>query len=157
MTNILVGHVLLVDDEPAFQRLGSAWLQNLGHQVSVAGDTDTALQKFSQSRPDVILLDLAMPPSMDPEAGISLIARFMPAPVIVITGHADRDLALRATSEGAWDFLAKPIDPDILSIVVGRAVQKAKLEQELARYREERADNDFGISATPSQFEIYEI
>ena len=57
----------------------SAWavlLRNLGHRVSVAGDVDEALQAFVQDPPQVVLLDLAMPPSMDPEAGLSLIPHF---------------------------------------------------------------------------------
>ena len=84
-----VGHILLVDDEPAYQRLGSSFLRNLGHRVSVAGDVDDALQAFVQDPPQVVLLDLAMPPSMDPEAGLSLIPRFASAVVVVLSGHGD--------------------------------------------------------------------
>lgn len=68
------GHVLLVDDELAYQRLGASFLRQLGYRVSVAGDVDSALQAFADDRcPHVVLLDLAMPPSMDPQAGLSLI------------------------------------------------------------------------------------
>ena len=140
-----IGHVLLVDDEPAFQRTGAAWLQGLGHRVTVAGDTKTALERFADARPDVVLLDLVMPPSLTPEAGIALINQFVTTPVIVITGHADHELALQATEAGAWDFIAKPVDPDMLRLIVGRAVQKARLEQELAALRVEASDDDFGI------------
>ena len=83
------GHLLLVDDEPAFQRLGAAWLQGLGFRVTLAGDVETALRSFREARPDVVLLDLVMPPSLTPEAGLSLLAQFSEVPVIVITGHAD--------------------------------------------------------------------
>ena len=64
------GHVLLVDDEPAYQRLSANFLRQLGYRVSVAGDVDSALQAFAEDRPHVVLLDLAMPPSMDPQAGL---------------------------------------------------------------------------------------
>jgi two-component system NtrC family response regulator len=139
------GHILLVDDEPAFQRLGGAWLQGLGYRVTLAADAVSAVVNFEREKPDVVLLDLVMPPSRTPEAGLALIEKFGTAPVIVITGHADHDLALQATERGAWDFLAKPLDPDLLRLVVGRAVRKAKLEQELRRLREARDDGDFGI------------
>ena len=66
------GHVLLVDDEPAYQRLGASFLRQLGYRVSVAGDVDSALQAFTDDRPHVVLLDLAMPPSMDPQAGLPM-------------------------------------------------------------------------------------
>jgi DNA-binding NtrC family response regulator len=140
-----LGHILLVDDEPAFQRLGSAWLQGLGHIVTVAGDAETALGKFQHAKPDIVLLDLVMPPSLTPEAGLALIAKFAEVPVIVVTGHADHELALKATGEGAWDFIAKPIDPDLLRLIVGRAMQKAKLEQELQALRSAAPDDDLGI------------
>lgn len=133
------GHILLVDDEPAFQRLGAAFLRNAGHRVTIAGDAESAILAARDTAPDVVLLDLAMPPHLTPEAGLDLIGRFAPALVVVLTGHADHALALRATELGAWDFLAKPADPDMLGFVVSRAVRKAQLNAEL---RERRARDD---------------
>ena len=140
-----IGHILLVDDEPAYQRLGSAYLEGLGHRVSVAGDAEEAVSAFAQDRAHVVLLDLAMPPKMDPEAGLELIARFAPAVVVVLTGHGDRELALRAVELGAWDFLAKPIEPDMLRFVVGRALAKARMEEDLRILRTHQADDDLGL------------
>ncbi len=115
------GHVLLADDEAAFQRLGSAFLRGLGHTVTLAGDGEQALAAFARQRPELVLLDLAMPPHMDPEIGLQLIPRFAPqVPVVVLTGHGDHALALRATELGAWDFLTKPVDPEMLRFVVAR-------------------------------------
>jgi two-component system NtrC family response regulator len=146
-SNAAAGHVLLVDDEPAYQRLGSGFLSGLGHRVSIAGDADEAIAAFDRDRPHVVLLDLAMPPRMEPEAGLALIPRFAPAVVVVLTGHGDRELALRAADLGAWDFLTKPIDPDMLRIVVGRALHKARLDTELRSLRErETAQDDLGLA-----------
>jgi two-component system NtrC family response regulator len=125
------GRVLLVDDEPAFQRVGGAWLRGLGHDVVLAHDAASALARFADSAPDIVLLDLVMPPSLTPEAGLALIPQFAPVPVIVLTGHADHEYSLRAAEAGAWDFLAKPIDPDMLRFVAGRAIRQRRLEQEL--------------------------
>lgn len=144
-TATLAGRVLLVDDEPAFQRLGGGFLRNLGHEVLIAGDGDEALAVFAREQPDLVLLDLAMPPSMDPEQGLALISRFPGAPVVVLTGHADHELALRAADLGAWDFLAKPIDPDLLRFVVGRALRKRRLEAELAQLRRQQGEESMGI------------
>lgn len=140
------GHVLLVDDESAYQRLGSSFLANLGHRVSVAGDADEALTAFESDRPHVVLLDLAMPPSMDPQAGLALIPRFAPAVVVVLSGHGDRELNLKAVELGAWDFLTKPIDPDMLGFVVARALHKARLDAELKALRARDADQDLGLA-----------
>ncbi|HSW06712.1 sigma-54-dependent transcriptional regulator [Aquabacterium sp.] len=140
------GHILLVDDEPAFQRLGGAFLTSLGHRVSVAGDAEKALAAFAQAPPDIVLLDLAMPPRMDPEAGLELIPKFAPALVVVLTGHGDHELALRATELGAWDFVIKPIEPEMLRFIVGRALNKARLDAELRALRSQQAhDDDLGL------------
>ncbi len=139
------GHVLLVDDEPAFQRLGGAWLRGLGHAVTVAGSADEAVARFREGSPDLVLLDLSMPPHMDPLAGIALIPAFAPAPVIVLTGHAAHEIALRATEAGAWDFIAKPVEPDMLRFVVDRALRKAALDRELRALRDGAAADDLGL------------
>ncbi len=139
------GRVLLVDDEPAFQRLGGSFLRDLGHAVAVAGDGQQALASFERQRPELVLLDLAMPPHMDPEIGLELIPRFAGVPVVVLTGHGEHELALRATALGAWDFLTKPIDPDMLRFVVARALRQARLDAELAALRAATATDDLGL------------
>ena len=127
--------ILLADDEPAFQRLTANWLRSLGHEVVTAGDGDEARRIFARGGVDVVLLDLAMPPHLDPEVGLELIAAFAPAPVVVMTGHAQQALALKAIEAGAWDFLAKPVDPDMLKVVVARAQERARLARELEQAR----------------------
>jgi DNA-binding NtrC family response regulator len=142
---IEIGRVLLVDDEPAFQRLGGSFLRDIGHDVTLAGDVEQALAAFERHRPELVLLDLAMPPHMDPEIGLELITRFSCVPVIVLTGHGEHELALRGTELGAWDFLTKPIDPDMLRFVVARALRKARLDAELATLRADQSTDDLGI------------
>ncbi|WP_158921132.1 sigma-54 dependent transcriptional regulator [Acidisphaera sp. S103] len=141
-----MGHILLVDDEPAFQRLGGAWLRGLGHTVTVAGSADEATVRFAETPPDMVLLDLSMPPRMDPLAGIELIGGFVPVPVVVLTGHAGHEMALRATEAGAWDFIAKPIDPNMLRFVVDRCLRKTALEREVRTLRERTAADDMGLA-----------
>ena len=138
--------ILLADDEPAFQRLTGDWLRAQGHEVIAVGDGDSAYAAFLKHRPSVVLLDLAMPPHHDPQGGIALISAYAPAPVVVMTGHADQALAMQAIEAGAWDFLAKPVDPDLLKVVVARAVERARLAQELAALRaRDEASEDMGL------------
>ena len=149
------GRVLLVDDEAAFQRLGGSFLRGLGHEVTLAGDGDQALEAFARQRPELVLLDLAMPPHMDPEIGLELIPRFARVPVVVLTGHGEHELALRATELGAWDFLTKPIDPDMLRFVVARALRKARLDAEVATLRTATATDDLGlVGQSPSMAQL---
>lgn len=138
--------ILIADDEPAFQRLTGQWLRSLGQEVQTVGDGDAARAAFAHKPADVVLLDLSMPPHHDPEAGLALIPAFAPAPVVVMTGHADHALALKAIEAGAWDFLAKPVDPDMLKVVVARAVERARLAREVADLKAQvGVDEDMGL------------
>ncbi|TAL27417.1 MAG: sigma-54-dependent Fis family transcriptional regulator [Aquabacterium sp.] len=139
------GRILLVDDEAAFQRLGGNFLRDQGHDVAIAGDGEQALATFERHHSELVLLDLAMPPHMDPEVGLELIPRFARVPVVVLTGHGEHELSLRAAELGAWDFLSKPIDPDMLRFVVARALRKSRLDAELAALRAAQAADDLGL------------
>lgn len=134
--------ILLVDDEPAFQRLCGNWLASLGYEVKVAASGEQVVALCAEHTFDLVLLDLALPPSFRPDEGLALLPGLAPAPVVVMTGHADRELALRAIGAGAYDFLPKPLDPDLLKVVVERALTKRRLERELADMRERAAPDD---------------
>lgn len=135
MTSKSAGRVLLVDDEPAFRRIAGAWLAGFGHHVDTAAGPEEAASCFVAAEPDVVILDLVMPPRLVPEAGLELIPRFAAVPVIVLTGHAEHELALRAVESGAWDFLAKPVEPELLRFAVERAIRVARLRREIAALR----------------------
>ena len=139
--------ILLVDDEPAFQRLCGNWLASLGYIVKLAANGEQVRQIIATSKVDLVLLDLALPPTFTPDEGLQLLPLLNACPVVVMTGHAERELALRAMSLGAWDFLPKPLDPDILRVVVERALLKHRLECELAQWRSQAqaSDNTMGL------------
>ncbi|MFZ5876123.1 MAG: sigma-54-dependent transcriptional regulator [Nitrospirota bacterium] len=139
------GRILLVDDEPAFLRLCGGWLRDLGHTVFEASDAPRATALLKQESFDLVVLDLALPPSGLPEEGLNLLSMCGISPVIVLTGHADREQALRAIERGAWDFLAKPVDPDLFHVVVARALEKSLLEKELRALRAQVASDTMGL------------
>jgi len=145
--------ILLVDDEPAFRQLAQQWLTALGYDVCVAADLEQAKQALTQFNIDLVLLDLSMPPHFDPQQTLAALPEFANRPVIVITGHADRNLALQAIANGAWDFIAKPLDPDMLVVVVKRALSKHSLDQEVQRLKQNQpsvkgADRFIGHSSS---------
>lgn len=131
--------ILIVDDEPAFARVAGAFLTREGYHVVTAKDAASARETFAQARPVLVLLDLVMPPERTPEAGLSLLPDFSSAVTVVLTAHSEHELALRAVSLGAWDFLAKPVEPELLLFCARRALAKAALERENARLRAETA------------------
>ena len=128
-----VTKLLIIEDDPGLQRQ-LRW--SFGDcEVAVASDRDSALEELERFEPTVVTLDLGLPP--DP-GGTSegfrvlgdILSRAPNAKIIVVTGHNDRNNAVRAIGIGAYDFYEKPVDPDILSLVVERAARLARLERE---------------------------
>jgi len=128
--------LLVVEDNPGLQNQ-LKWAFE-GYKVHLASDRASALEQFREFRPGVVTLDLGLPP--DPtnatEGLVALeeILRIEPqAKVIVVTGNDDRQNALKAISLGAYDFYHKPIDPDVLALIVDRASNLFELEAENRR------------------------
>lgn len=132
----MTGRILLVDDEVAFCELASAWLEEDGYQVKSAHNLDQARSQLASFDADLILLDLALPPQMDPSHTLEALPSLGDRPIIILTGHAERQLALNAMARGAWDFLSKPVDPDMLAVVIRRALTKQNLTRELGRLKQ---------------------
>jgi len=108
--------------------------------VLQAGSRSEAIALMRRHEPPVVLQDLGLPP--DPE-GVSegmatvqeLLSLHPRAKIIVVTGRADRESAVRAVGLGAWDFYSKPVDTDVLKLIVQRAFHIAGLEAENLRLR----------------------
>ncbi|WP_341502207.1 sigma-54 dependent transcriptional regulator [Gallaecimonas sp. GXIMD4217] len=142
--------ILLVDDENAFCELCGQWLQKDGYEVATAGDLDQALARLEDFDADLVLLDLALPPAFSPHQTLAALPRFGDRPVVILSGHGERKLALEAIKLGAWDFLSKPVDPDMLAVVLRRALVKRQLSRELARLRQDEGDLHELVGRSPA-------
>jgi len=116
--------ILVVDDEIGIRELLSEILSDEGYQVRVAENASAARAYRSQSRPDLVLLDIWMPDT----DGITLLKEWASAglltmPVVMMSGHGTIDTAVEATRMGAYDFLEKPIALQKLLATVGRALK----------------------------------
>jgi two-component system nitrogen regulation response regulator NtrX len=125
------GHILVVDDEPDIRNLVKEILEDEGFEVSVADSGESARQARRMRRPDLILLDIWM----DDVDGITLLREWseggsLPCPVIIMSGHATVETAVEATRLGAYDFIEKPISLAKLLLVVNRALEAERLQQE---------------------------
>lgn len=125
--------LLIVEDDPGLQKQ-LKWAYE-DFEVFVAGDRETAIDLLRAEEPDVVTLDLGLPP--DPDgitegfATMDAILSLKPdTKVIVASGHGEKDSALRAIASGAWDFYQKPVDIDELGLIVRRAFHVRKLELE---------------------------
>jgi DNA-binding NtrC family response regulator len=137
--------ILLIDDEVAFCELCALWLEQAGYQVVCAHDATTGLALFEKAKSltntdkefDLVIHDLSLPPSFRPEDSLGNLKFYNDVPVLVLTAHSDRALALKAIALGAWDFINKPIDPDLLQLIIQRALEKNSLLQQIKNLESE--------------------
>ena len=128
--------LLVVEDDPGLQTQLRWCFEN--YDVVIAGDRDAALAALQQHKPPVITLDLGLPPDADgTSVGFALLGDILQeaphAKVIVVTGNNDREHATRSVAMGAYDFFYKPIDADMLELIVNRAYRVYELEEENRR------------------------
>jgi DNA-binding NtrC family response regulator len=151
-------HVLVVDDELAVAGVIAHMAQQLGHQATVSGSVDDALGRLARTHFDVVLTDLRMPG----RDGLDLLehvrAQNPDIPVVVITGQATIDSAMEAIKGGAYDYLAKPPQLEMLGALLRRAIEKKHMAEEVRHLQREilkhsRAEDIVGKS--PQMLEVY--
>ena len=106
--------VLMVDDEEQFRATTKKVLDRRGFETIVAKSGEEAIQKLKEA-PDVVVLDVRMPGMDGHQALKEIKTRHPDLPVIMLTGHGALPSAREALVEGAFDYLAKPCDIDVLS------------------------------------------
>ncbi|MGI5308938.1 PEP-CTERM-box response regulator transcription factor [Rheinheimera sp. WS51] len=125
--------ILVIEDDIGIQKQLKWSLSEF--ELVFAQDRASALTQLRRYEPDVITLDLGLPPdeanASEGLACLNDILSFNPdCKVIVITGNTDNNHALKAIALGAYDYYQKPIDADVLNIILNRAVKLAQLEAE---------------------------
>jgi two-component system NtrC family response regulator len=125
--------ILLVEDDPGLQKQLKWSLSD--YELVMAADRDSAIAQLRRHEPPVVLLDLGLPPDADGAteglAALQQILSLAPATkVIVVTGNLDRSNAVKAIHLGAYDFFQKPFDPDVLALMIARALHVHALEIE---------------------------
>ena len=130
--------VLIVDDEQNIRDGSERILSRIGFETLKAATGMEALDILARQTIPIVLLDLKMP-GMD---GMEVLARIKefdePTLVIVITGFATVETAIEAMKQGAYDFIAKPFEPEQLRIVVNRAAEKLRLTRDARNLELER-------------------
>lgn len=126
-------HLLVVEDDEGLQRQLKWSLDD--YNVILAGKRDEAIAAVRRYQPHVVTLDLGLPPDpANASEGFSTLSEILDlsplTKVIVITGNDHRENAVKAISMGAFDFYQKPVDPDVLKIIIDRAFRVFHLEQE---------------------------
>ena len=129
--------VILVLEDDEGLRAQYRWLLS-DYRILEAGERATAREIALREGPAIAIVDLGLPPDPDGASeGLAAVGDLLQAApetkVIVVTGNESREFASRAIGAGAYDFFQKPADPDLLKLIVGRAVQLYDLERENKR------------------------
>jgi two-component system NtrC family response regulator len=125
--------LLIVEDDPGLQRQLRWSFEK--YDVRVSGDYESAVQEFKAWEPRVATVDLGLPPDPDGASeGLRTLEAMLAvdpgAKIIVVTGNEDRANALKAVAMGAYDFYQKPINADVLGLIIDRAHHLYALEEE---------------------------
>lgn len=124
--------ILIVEDEKAARQALASLLTDEGYEVLAAADGATAQSIALQQEPDLILLDIRLP-DVD---GLTVLERlrrgYCNAAVIVMTAYATSNNAIKATQNGAFDYITKPINDEHLALLIRRALEYRTLEREVS-------------------------
>lgn len=162
MTNEKIISLLVVEDDPGLQSQ-LRWSFE-GFDVQVAGDRSSAISIVEKNKPPVVTLDLGLPPDpANATEGLATLEEILTiAPntkVIVVTGNDDRENAVRAIGMGAYDFYQKPIDIDVLNLIVERAYHLYELEEDNRRLVEKMQAPAFEgiVASSPKMLSIMQM
>jgi DNA-binding NtrC family response regulator len=132
-------HILLVEDKDSLRAMLRHALERQGHAIIEARDQAEAIHHLHHTQPSLVLSDLRLPEGDG--FGVLRASKEIDAdvPVIVMTAYGSIEDAVAAMKEGAMDFLAKPVDPDHLLLLVARALDQRRLVTENLLMKEELA------------------
>ncbi|MEZ4601054.1 MAG: sigma-54 dependent transcriptional regulator [Syntrophotaleaceae bacterium] len=140
------GHLLVVDDDPALCELLEEILSGRGHRVEIALDVAAAWGILHQKEIDVVLTDLNLPGKSGIDFCTELHVNRPDLPVVIMTAFGSLETAIAALRAGAYDFVTKPVDFDLLGFCLERALQHRQLQEKIrllkdqVRYRQAEGD-----------------
>jgi two-component system response regulator HydG len=128
--------ILLIEDDPDTCTLLEGALRRLNYHVDAVGSAQAASEALASASYSVVMTDLGLPGKSGLQLCEEIIKVAPNVPVIVITGDTSTESAIEAIRRGAFDYLTKPIDGQLLGLSVARALHRARLHQEVERLKE---------------------
>lgn len=147
---MVLRRVLIIDDEPSILSSLKGGLEDEGFVVETASNGTLGLQKLKRFHPDVVLLDIWMPD----EDGIGVLEKIKKADpeqvVVMMSGHATVETAVKAIKLGAFDFLEKPLHFDKILLLLQHAFELRALQDENRYLRQELQEEDKILGESPA-------
>ncbi len=153
------GSVLIVDDEKAMCEMIDTALQMRGYQTAWCQSASAAMERLMETEFDVVLTDVKMPGT----SGLQLcqqINHLRPdVPVVVMTAFGTLETAVAAIRSGAYDFITKPVELEMLALTVDRAIERRRLARQIRLLEQQaKVDGGFGelLGESPPMRKLYE-
>jgi two-component system response regulator AtoC len=147
--------ILVVDDEENARLFVSDFLTQKGYEVKGVATLKDARARVNEGVADIILLDVQLPDGFGTDLLRETASMPLRPPIIIITAHADIDMAVEAMKNGAHDFLQKPIELKQLEQSIQRASELVSMRRELNHLRQsQRGKVDFVIGQTPAMTSV---
>jgi DNA-binding NtrC family response regulator len=123
--------ILIVDDDPDIQEVLADRLQALGYRVSTAATGGDGLARLEAEGPQLVLLDLGLPDMNGLDVLTAMRTRAPDVVVVMITAYGTVERAVQAMKQGAYDFVLKPFEPDHLTLIVQKALERERLTSQV--------------------------
>lgn len=150
-----ISTVFIVDDDEAVRDSLSWLMESVGLSTETYASADAFLHDYGDDRPGCLILDIRMPGMSGLELQSVLKEQGFRLPLIIISGHADVPMAVRALKAGAFDFIEKPFNDQLLLDIVQRAIEHDRQQREShAELEEWRARLE---SLTPREREVLDL
>lgn len=139
-------HILIVDDDASHRTVLRTIIEDWGYEVSEAPDGETAVDMVHERPYDSVIMDIRML-GMDGIEAQQKIAEHNPSvPVLIMTAYSSIDTAVTALKQGAYDYLIKPLDFDVLKLTIERMLDHTRLVEENRSLKLQQGDkNNFGM------------
>jgi two-component system nitrogen regulation response regulator NtrX len=132
----MISEILIVDDNSDIRNILNDLITDAGHKTRLAANYSQALAEIDKKLPDVAILDVKL--DKGDNDGIELLSHIKSknkdTPVIIISGHANIEMAVKSLQHGAFEFIEKPFDQERLLNFVARAVENYKLKKQNKEY-----------------------
>ena len=159
MDDFVSARILIVDDDLAHRAMLRTLIAVWGARVDEAGDGAEAISLSRETPYDIILMDVLMP-EVDGISALQAIKSYNPSiPILIMTAFSKVESAVEALKSGAYDYLSKPLDFDMLRLTLSRALDHAALRHENQALREQLGSFDCGgiIGSSPPMQKLLEM
>jgi len=148
------GRILLVDDDEAIRTVVSEALRREGHMVVAAGSVADQTRQLESFTPDILITDVVLPDGNGLDNVPALMARWPDLPIIVLSAQNTLSTAVRATEQGAFEYLPKPFDLDELCRAVRDGLRRKQAQSSSAQTSDDNGGLPL-IGRSPAMQDVY--